>query len=259
MRNAWSGLVVFGALSAILGCRAPSPAWNGTWKLNPSKISYQGPVITISISADGEYRYNDGIVSDTFRCDGKYRPIGNNRTQACVRSNATALDKTRTENGVKTNTYHWGLSADGKVFTATATAFRPSGPVVTGQLVASRISGSHGFAGQWRDMSFLPWHTDLTLRLDGQYLHIDYPSAGQYVDAPLNGADAEMYGPHALAGMTYAVQRAAQREFLILGKRNGRAFDQESLELSDDGRVLTDSWWDLDKPADRSTLVYDKK
>ena len=259
MRNAWFGWVIFCALSAILGCRAPSPNWNGTWKLIPSKSSYQGPVITISIAADGEYHYNDGIVSDIFRCDGKYRPIGNNRTQACVRSSATALDKIRMENGVKTNTYHWGLSADGKVFTATATAFRPSGPVVTGQLVASRISGSNGIAGQWRDMSFLQWHADLTLRLDGQYLHIAYPSAGQYVDAPLNGADAKMYGPHALAGTTYLVRRARPREFLILGKRNGKAFNHESLELSDDGRVITDSWWNPDKPADRSTLFYDRK
>jgi len=258
MRNARFGLVVFCALSAIMGCRAPSPNWSGTWRLNPSKSSYQGPVITISISPDGEYHYNDGIVSDTFRCDGKYRPIGDSM-QACVRNSATALDKTRTKNGLKTNTYHWGLSADGGVFTATATAFEPSGPVVTGQLVASRMSGSKGFAGQWRDMSFLQWHADLVLGLDGQYLHIDYPNAGQHVDAPLNGADAEMYGPHALAGTTYVLRRAGQREFLILGKRDGKTFNQESLEMSDNGRVLTDSWWNPDKPAARSTLVYEKK
>jgi hypothetical protein len=35
-----------------LSCRAPSPDWNGAWKLNPSKSSFQGPIFTISISAD---------------------------------------------------------------------------------------------------------------------------------------------------------------------------------------------------------------
>ena len=45
--------------------------------------------------------------------------------------NATTLDLTRKENGAKTNAYHWELSADGRVLTATATAFRPSGPVTT--------------------------------------------------------------------------------------------------------------------------------
>jgi hypothetical protein len=246
MRNARFGWVVFCALAAILGCRAPSPGWNGTWKLNASKSSFQGPVITISISADGEYRYDDGIVSSTFRCDGKYRPIGNNRTA-------------RMENGVKTNTYHWELSDGGKVFTSTATALRPTGPVILGQLVASRLSGSNDFAGQWRDTSYLQWHAELTLRLDSQYLHIDYPSAGQYIDAPLNGADAGWHGPYAIAGMTYAVRMTGQREFLFLGKRNGKAFNQESLELSDDGRVITDSWWNLARPTDKATLVYEKK
>jgi hypothetical protein len=163
------------------------------------------------------------------------------------------------ENGVKTNTYHWELSADGRVFTATATALRPSGPVVTGQLVASRISGSKGFAGQWLDTSFLQRYADLTLRLDGQYLHIGYPGAGQYVDAPLNGADAAMYGPHALAGMTNAVRRTGEREFLILSKRNGQVLGQGSLKLSDDGRTITESWWKPDKPANKSTLYYEKK
>ena len=259
MRNARFGWVVFYALAAILGCRAPSPDWNGTWKLNASKGSFQGQVITISISADGEYRDDDGSVSTTFRCDGKYRSIGNNRTQDCVKSSATTLDRTRMEKGVKTNTYHWELSEGGKVFTSTVTALRPSGPVVTGQLVASRMSGSNDFAGQWRDTSLLQRHAELTLRLDSQYLHIGYPSAGEYVDAPLNGAEAAMYGPHALAGITYAIRWAGRRKLLILGNRNGKPFNRVSLELSDDGRAITDSWGDPARPTDKATLVYEKR
>lgn len=118
--------------------------------MNLSRSNYQGPVFTISISTDGEYRWDDGSSSYAFRCDGKFRPMGKDRTQACVRGSATSLDLTRKENGVKTNAYHWELSTDGKVYTSTATAFRPNGPIVTAQIVASRMSGSDGFAGQWR-------------------------------------------------------------------------------------------------------------
>jgi len=64
----------------------------------------------------------------------------------------------------------------------TATAFHQSIPVITGQIVASRISGSNDFGGQWRDTSYLQQHTDMTLRLDNQALHIAYPSAGLYID-----------------------------------------------------------------------------
>jgi hypothetical protein len=258
MRNARFGWVIFCALAATSACRTPSPDWNGTWKMNPSKGNFQGQIFTISISADGEYRCDNGTSSFTFRCDEKDRPIGNNRTEACVKSSATVLNRIRKENGAKTNAYYWELSADGKVLTMTATAFRPTGPVITGQIVASRVSGSNGFAGQWRDPSYLQRHADMTISLDSQTLHIGYPSAGQYVDAPLNGADAAVSG-HAPAGLTDAVRLVRRREISILAKRDGKVFEQDSLELSSDGRVITYSWWNPDRPTGRGTLVYEKK
>lgn len=260
MRNARFSWVVFCALTATLvGCRAPSPDWNGTWKLNSSKSNFQGPIFTMSISTDGEYRYDDGRSSFTFRCDGKDRPIGENRTQACVKSSTTVFDLTQKENGVKTSVSHWELSDDGKVLTSTRTEFPPSGPVITFQIVASRMSGSNEFAGQWRDPSYLQRHADLTLRLDSQTLHISYPSGGQYFDAPVNGVDAAMRGPHATEGVTYSVRLVGRREISILTKRNGKALTQGSLELSDDGRIVTESWWGPGHPADKSTLIYEKK
>ncbi len=259
MRRAWLNWAVFCALAATLGCRAPSPAWDGTWKLKLSKSSYQNLAVTISVAADGEYRYDDGRSSFTFRCDGKDQPIGKNRTQACVKGSATTLDLTRKENGAKTIAYHWELSGDGKVLTATGTAFRPSGPVTTSQIVASRISGSNGFAGQWRDTGYLQRHADLTLRLDGQTFHLSYPSAGQYVDAPFDGADAAVQGPHAPDGVTYSVRMVGRREIQTLTKRNGKALTQGALELSKDGSTITDSWWNPDRPTDKGMFVYEKK
>jgi hypothetical protein len=259
MRNARFGWVMFCALAATLGCRAPSPDWNGTWKVNPSKSSYQGQILTISISADGEYRYDDGSWRFTFRCDGKDRPIETNRTRACVKSSATVLDLTQKENGVKTRANHWELSAGGKVLTATATEFRPSGPVITGHVVASRISGFNDFAGQWQDTSYLQRHADMTLRLDSQTLHMGYPSAEQYIDAPLDGVDAAMHGPHAPEGTTYTVRLVGKREIVTLAKHNGKVLIQSSLELSADGRAITESWWNPGQPADKATFVYEKK
>jgi hypothetical protein len=99
----------------------------------------------------------------------------------------------------------------------------------------------------------------MTLRLDNQTLHIRYPSAGQYVDAPLDGVNAAVHGPHGSERVTYTVRLVGRREISILTKRNGNPLTQGSLELSDDGRVITDSWWNPGKPADKSTLVYENK
>jgi hypothetical protein len=154
---------------------------------------------------------------------------------------------------------HWELSGDGTAFTSTATAFRPTGPVITGQVAASRVSGSNGFAGQWRDPTYLQQHADLTLSLDTQTLHIGYPSVGQYIDAPLDGVDAVVRGPHVPEGMTYAVRLVRRQEISILAKRNGKVVTQDYLELSSDGRVITYSWWNPDRPTSKGTFVYDRK
>jgi hypothetical protein len=115
MKNAWFGWIVLCALVTTSGCRGRSTDWNGTWNLNRSESNFHGPVFTLSIPKAGEYRYDDGRSSFTLRCDGKYRPIGKNRTQSCVRSSPSTLDVTRKENGVKTNASHWELSAGGGV------------------------------------------------------------------------------------------------------------------------------------------------
>jgi hypothetical protein len=181
-----------------------------------------------------------------------------NRTRACVKSSATMLDMTIKENGVKTSTSHWELAAGGDVLTLTVTALRPNGPVVTDQIVASRISGSNDFAGQWRDTSYLQQHAVLTLRVDSRILHLSYPRTGQFVDAPFDGADAPIKGPNAANGWTYSARLVGRHEFVILTKHSGTPVIQGSLELSHDGRIITESWWNPDQPGSKGTLVYEK-
>lgn len=250
--------VVLGALAATMSCRAPSPDWNGTWKLNPTESSYKGQVLTISISGDVEYRF-DEYSSHTIRCDGKDRSIGNNRTLDCVKAGVRVLNMTLKEEGVRTRTTRDELSSDGKVFTTTVTEFRPTGTIVASRIIFSRLSGPNGFAGQWRDTSYLQQHADMILRLDGQTLHIGYPRADQYIDAPLDGVDAVVRGLHGSERTTYSARSAGRHEIRTLTKRDGKILTRGSFELSNDGRTVIDSWWNPDRPADKGTLVYDKK
>lgn len=247
------------AVAMTLGCQRPSQDWNGEWKVNPSKGNFYGPIFSISISADQEFRYDDGRSSFTFRCDGKDRPAGENRTRACAKSSSSTLDLTQKAAGVKTSVSHWELSNGGTVLTLTSKSFRPSSNVITAQVVASRMSGSNDFSGQWQDMTYLHQHADMTLKLENQTLHISYTNAGQFVDAPLNGADAPVQGPNAPKGTTYALRLSGQREFLSLTKQNGIALTQGSLQLDASGRTITESWWSPGKPRGVGTLIYERK
>jgi uncharacterized OB-fold protein len=246
-------------MAATAPCQAPSANWNGTWKMDPSKGNFQGPIFTISVSADGEYRYEGGSSAFTFRCDGEDRAIGNNRTRACEKIGTTVLDLTRKENGVKTNVSHWELSADGNVLTATAMKFRPSGPPVKTRMIASRISGTNGFVGQWRDTSDFQRHAEMTVSVDSQTLRIGYPAADQYIDAPLNGAPCALHGPNIPEGMTCTARLLGQRDIrLFLGRSNGTR-SEESLHLSNDGKVISYFWWNPESPDNRGMSIYEKQ
>jgi hypothetical protein len=170
-----------------------------------------------------------------------------------------ALDITLKKNGAKTRATHDELSTDGKFFTTTVTEFRPNGPIVTSQIIFSRLSWPNGFAGRWRDTSYLQQHGDMTLRLDNQTLHIDYPNAGQQIKAPLDGVETAVRGPHVLEGSTFAVRPAGRREFRTVTKRQGKLFSQGTLELSEDGKTIANSWWNPSQSSDKGTLVYDKQ
>lgn len=258
MGGARFGLIAFCIFLTISGCRARAPNWDGTWSLNPSKSSFQGLMMTISISGNNEYHYDDGVVSISFRCDGKLRSIGNNRAQKCVQTSPTALDQTLMKNGVKASTIRWELSAGGKVFTSTATLFGSDGAVVRHQLVASRISGSNSFVGQWQDRSVFQNYSGRILRLDNQYLHIGSPNSGKFVDVPLDGTPATMYGDSGLAERTYRVHRIGPGGLEIVGTLNGHAVSEESLKLNNDGSVIIGSWWNPSRPTDKATLYYEK-
>lgn len=68
-----------------------------------------------------------------------------------------------------------------------------------------------------------------------------------------------MHGPHAPEGVTYTVGLVGRREISTLTKRDGKTLTQGSFELSDDGRVIPESWRNPGQPADKGTFVYEKK
>ena len=79
------------------------------------------------------------------------------------------------------------------------------------------------------------------------------------MDLPLDGAEAAVRGPRAPDGSTRAVVPAGKREFSSISKRHGKVVSQGTLELSNDGRTITETWWNPDRPDDKGTLVYEKK
>ena len=262
MKNRCLAWAFAGVISmAALGWSMASPVWNGTWKLNASKSTIPGPSFSITISPTGEYHYDNGTYSYSFRCDGKQYSQGPNRMISCLQTSAFVMDTTSKENGGKVSPahIHWQLSADGKTLTSKETSIQADGSVKPRELVYSRTSGSNGFAGGWRDTRRMESKPLLQLALNKRSLHIAFSEIGQYIDAPLDGSDAPVHGPGAPQGLTVAITPHGPQEFLTLQKVGGKIIHQGSLRLSADGRTLVEEYWHPSAPDQKATLVYEKQ
>jgi hypothetical protein len=243
-----------------IGCSGPSPAWNGTWKVNESKSSIPGPSFSIAISPEGEYHVDNGTYSDTFRCDGKEYSTKSNRAMSCLQASAFVIDTTSKENGVKVATTHWELSPDRKVLTLKRTAIQADGSVKPRETVYSRTSGlSSGFAGGWTNTKRLESRPQMQSALNERSLRVAFSESGQYIDAPLDGSDATVHGPGVPEGLTMAIRPHGSQEFLTLKKFGGQIINQGFLRLSSDGLTLVEEYWSPKKPDQKAVVVYDRQ
>ena len=259
MKKYCLNLVFVGLVSTVVACSTPTPVWDGMWKLNESKSSVPGPSVAISISPTGEYHFDNGTNTYSFRCDGKEYPAATNQTVSCTQTSDFLIDVTTKANGKKIRTSHWELSADGKALTIKRTAIEAAGSVKASETVYSRPSASAGFAGDWLDTKRLESRPSLLIVMNERSLHLAFPESGQYADIPLNGSDAPLHGPGAPQGLTMAIRPYSLREFHTVKKSGGSVINEGSLSLSEDGHTLLEQYWRPERPEQKAMLVYEKQ
>jgi hypothetical protein len=254
------------ALAALStsSCRGPSPDWNGTWKLNPSKSDIPGPTFTVAITQDGEYHTANGTTTGRFRCDGKEYPsehqVEDVDTISCTQRSATEVDLIHRKNGAKTLTIQWELSPDGKMLTVISMTLSSDGSTRPKERWYTRSSGSTGFEGGWRSVNPLEREPSIwQINLDNRRFHYDFPERNQYADVPFEGTDTPVHGPGVPAGVSIALKERGPRDFSMTKKLNGQVLDVGYLQITPDGRSLTESYWSPEGPDEKAVLVYEKQ
>jgi hypothetical protein len=247
------------ALTAA-GCRGPSPDWNGTWKLDPAKSDNPGTTFTVSMSPDGVYRSGSGASAANFRCDGKGYKSLEIFTFFCTQESKSDLEITEFKNGSKARAVHWQLSPDGKMLTVHSTSLQADGSAKSKENRYSRTSGSTGFAGGWRNVNpFEPIASIWQISMDSREMRYSYPEKNEHVEAFIDGTDADIHGPDVLPGASIALLERNPRELGTTFKMNGRVLSVGYFRISADGRTLTDSYWQPNRPGEKAVLVYDKQ
>ncbi|MGC1653304.1 MAG: hypothetical protein WA722_10860, partial [Candidatus Sulfotelmatobacter sp.] len=252
------GVCIVVILIAIVSCRAASPDWNGTWKLDPAKSDIPGPTIVVSISPDGMWHNSGGYIAN-FRCDGKGYQAMDILTVYCTQANNSDVEITAFKNGSKLIALHWGLSSDGKTLSIKSTSFHDDGSAKVKDSRYLRTSGSVGFAGGWRNVNPLEAIPSIRqISLQGHTLHQSIPEKGAYIDVTLDGTDAVIHGPLGSGG-SIALKERSPREFSATMKVHGEIVSVGYWQISADGHSLTDSYWVPGGPNKKAVLVYEKQ
>jgi hypothetical protein len=260
VRSTVRGVCIVVILIPIVSCRAASPDWNGTWKLDPAKSDILGPTMVVSISPDGMWHNSGGSGNiANFRCDGKGYQAEDILTVYCTQANNSNAEITAFKNGSKVVASHWELSSDGKVLSSKSTSFHDDGSVKVKDSRYARTSGSVGFAGGWKNVNPLEAIPSIRqISLQGSTVHQSIPEKAMYVDVALDGSDAVIHGPFSSGG-SIALKERSPREFSATMKMHGQIVSVGYWRISADGRSLTDSYWVPSGPNKKAVLVFEKQ
>src|SRR5258708_7831865 len=109
------------AVMCLLGlsrtCIAQSNPWNGSWKLDPSSLKYEGATFSVATDADGFTVTRGGQAQTKVVCDGTEQKSTNGTTLTCTKS-ADGYAITASKDGKPTRKTAISISDDGKTRTS---------------------------------------------------------------------------------------------------------------------------------------------
>ena len=245
--------LVFAASTAAP--RATSP-WDGTWKLDRAKSHLTGQTMTLSKAKTGKWRYSDGTISLEFALDGKPVHTIGEGTLAATADGDNALNIVTTTKGSETR-QRVVLSADGKTMTDHTTGTRPDGSKSEGTGTMERVGTGSGFAGTWKSTKTESSTSEsFGLSVIGDRIKWEWPAYKQSLDGKMDGSDIPVTGAAASAGTTFAIRKISATKLSYTARIGRKVLGKGTLELSADGKTLTDTSWTPAKPKEKASAVY---
>jgi hypothetical protein len=233
----------------------------GDWKMNNNKSRFTGDVIRFSPAPDGAIKFTAETRSYTFKTDGKEYtgPTGAQNVWKMIDDNN--YERSTSRNGVPLGTTTYKISSEGKTLVTEDTGTLPSGKSFDDTTTYTRVSGTKGLMGSWKD-------TEVKIKEDNvmslkagssaDKLRWELPDIKAYVDLSLDGKDCTPVGPTVPKGLTLSATKTGPRSFTVLQKLDGKLLSKNTYKLSSDGKTLTA----VETPPDGKapeTIIYEKQ
>ena len=238
---------------------AQSP-FEGDWKMNNEKSKMTGEVLEFAPVTDGAIKITFEDRSYDFKTDGKEYPGATGARNVWKKVDDHNYVSTTSRNGILLTTTTWKIWDDEKKLVAEDKGTMPSGKDFDDLSTYTRVAGSKGLMGSWKDMDVkLKEDSVMTLKAgSGDSIHWIMPDIKATVDLSMDGKECTPTGPTVPAGLTLAASKTGPRSFVMTEKMNGKLLEKMSYKVSEDGKVLTEVVSPPDGKAP-ATIIYEKQ
>ncbi|MGH7023139.1 MAG: hypothetical protein ACREEB_06050 [Caulobacteraceae bacterium] len=251
-------LTVFIFAAGAAPALAASSPFDGTWKLDVGRSKFTGDTFTYAKTPNGFTYSNGATITYHFTVDGKDYPTTiPGRTTAWTKARDGGWDIVNKANGKVVSRTHRVLSPDGKTLTSSYTDYMPDGTTEHEHDVYTRVTGSTGLAGEWKDTKVQA--ASDTMRISSPSAaryEISYPSDRETIAGATDGAPAAIKGPTVPPGAMASVKAEGPRKWTRRVSLHGKTYGEGSLTVSADGKTLTVTRWVPGKQAEASVEVY---
>jgi hypothetical protein len=228
----------------------------GRWKVDTAKSQLTGSIYSIATAGLNTWTFDDGAYSWTIKADGtpQSTPYGNTALKLL---DARTWQFADTNNGKPTGTEIWALSADGKTMTWTLTGQKENGEAFSSVVTMKRIAGKSGFEGTWESSEVQLPFTEVDIAPNGDDgITVTLPEDGTTYSLKFDGKEYPEQGPRLPPGVTVSATRTGARTVKAITRLNGRPFDEEEWEVSEDGNTYTYTQHDVGSAKPRRIILH---
>lgn len=240
MKRISTSVLVFACpLFAVLPCLAQANPWNGSWKIDPSSIKFDGATFSVATDSGGYVVTRQGKPSPKTVCDAKpHKDPADGAMVTCSKAGSGYVVEV-SENGKRTNRITSSLSADGKMMTRKNQIYPSDGSspfTITND--AKRVSGGPGMNGEWKIVTFKESQDKgvLSISVKGDMVGFKETDNDKPVMCKLDGTPVK-FGPG-----TMAVKSDGSHTLKVTYRdTKGNLSRDNTFVLSQDGGSLTET------------------
>jgi uncharacterized Zn-binding protein involved in type VI secretion len=236
-------------------CVAQGNPWNGSWKLDPSSVKYDGVLYSIKTDADGYTFSSGGTASPKTVCDGKPHAVDGGLMLTCNKV-GTGYTSVATKEGKVIRKSEITVSADGKTLTRKRVTFPADGSSYTMTITSKKMPGGSGSTVMWKEVKVDETAETgvLSIKVDGGNVAFKETDQDKPTVCKLDGTPTKLS-----MGGTMAVVKADAHTLKVTYKGDdGKVRRENTFVVSPDGKTVKETDVTPSPMASTTSMVLKK-